>query len=293
MNSDQIQRFVFDDTDIRGAIVQLDRSFFELLGRHEYPPAVAHLMGEALAAACLMSTSLKFDGVLSLQTRGDQGLRVLQAECAQSFHVRGIARYDDVALGASDASTFRELLGDGVMALTLEPANAAHYQGVVPLSGDTLAECLAAYFEQSEQLATRFWLFTQGERCAGLMLQQLPMQQVRDADEREEQWQHLLHLASTITGQELLALPVQTILHRLFNQEAVRVFEPATVQFRCGCSHDRILRALAMLPREEIQSMLDDDGEARANCEFCHAAYVVSGDQLRALLLDAGAHRLH
>lgn len=293
MNSDQIQRFVFDDTDIRGAIVQLDRSFFELLGRHEYPPAVAHLLGEALAAACLMSTSLKFDGVLSLQARGDRGLRVLQAECAQSFHVRGIARYDAATLDAAGATTFRELLGDGVMALTLEPANAAHYQGIVPLSGDALAECLAAYFEQSEQLATQFWLFTQGERCAGLMLQQLPAQQVRDADERDEQWQHLLHLASTITEQELLALPVQTILHRLFNQESVRVFEPATVQFRCGCSHDRILRALAMLPREEIQSMLDDDGEARANCEFCHAAYVVTGDQLQALLRDAGVHRLH
>lgn len=293
MNNDQIQRFVFDGTDIRGAIVQLDRSFFELLGRHEYPVRVAQLLGEALAAACLMSTSLKFDGVLSLQARGDQGLRVLQAECAQSFHVRGIARYDEAAMESAGATTFRELLGEGVLALTLEPASGTHYQGIVPLAGDTLADCLASYFEQSEQLATRFWLCTQGERCAGLMLQQLPPQHVRDADEREEQWQHLLHLASTITESELLALPVQTILHRLFNQEMVRVFDPAIVQFRCGCSHDRILRALAMLPREEIQSMLDDDGEARANCEFCHAAYVVTGEQLRALLQDAGVHRLH
>jgi molecular chaperone Hsp33 len=291
MNSDQIQRFIFEGTDVRGAIVQLDRSFFELLGRHEYPLVVAHLLGEALAAACLMSTSLKFDGVLSLQARGDRGLRVLQAECSQSFHVRGIARYD-ADVEAAQVSTFRELLGEGVMALTLEPANGAHYQGIVPLAGATLAESLAAYFEQSEQLATRFWLVAQGERCAGLMLQQLPPQQVRDASEREEQWQ-LLHLASTITEEELLALPVHTILQRLFNQETVRVFDPATVQFRCGCSHDRILRALAMLPREEIQSMLDDDGEARANCEFCHAAYVVTGDQLRALLADAGVHRLH
>jgi len=293
MNSDQIQRFIFEGTDVRGAIVQLDRSFFELLGRHEYPSAVANLLGEALAAACLMSTSLKFDGVLSLQARGDQGLRVLQAESAQSFHVRGIARYNAEALEDVEATTFRDLLGEGVMALTLEPANGAHYQGIVPLEGDTLAECLASYFEQSEQLATRFWLFTQGERCAGLMLQQLPSQQVPDADERDEQWQHLLHLASTITEKELLALPVQTILHRLFNQETVRVFDPAAVQFRCGCSHDRILRALAMLPREELQSMLEEDGEARANCEFCHAAYVVTGDQLQALLQDAGVHRLH
>jgi molecular chaperone Hsp33 len=293
MNSDQIQRFVFDGTDIRGAIVQLDRSFFELLGRHEYPAKVSHLLGEALAAACLMSTSLKFDGVLSLQARGSRGLRVLQAECAQSFHVRGIARYDAEALQAAEADGFGELLGDGVLALTLEPAHGSHYQGIVPLAGDTLAQCLASYFEQSEQLATQFWLFTQGERCAGLMLQQLPAQQVRDVDERDEQWQHLLHLASTITDQELLALPVHTILQRLFHEETVRVFDPAAVQFRCGCSHDRILRALAMLPREEIQSMLDDDGEARANCEFCHASYLVTGDQLRALLQDAGVHRLH
>jgi molecular chaperone Hsp33 len=293
MNSDQIQRFVFDDTDIRGAIVQLDRSFFELLGRHEYPAPVAGLLGEALAAACLMSTSLKFDGVLSLQARGDRGLRLLQAECAQSFDVRGIARYDSDAVAELDAASFRQLLGDGVMALTLEPATGRPYQGIVPLAGDSLAECLACYFEQSEQLATRFWLFTQGERCAGMLLQQLPAQLVRDADERDEQWQHLLHLASTITGQELLTLPATTILQRLFNQEAVRVFDPASIRFRCGCSHERIMRALAMLPRDDIQSMLDDDGEARITCEFCHAAYVVSGDELQALLQDAGAHRLH
>lgn len=292
MNSDQIQRFVFDDTDIRGAIVQLDRSFFELLGRHVYPLPVAQLLGEALAAACLMSTSLKFDGVLSLQARGERDLRLLQAECTQDFRVRGIARHA-ADMPQSARPSFADLLGNGVVALTIEPANGARYQSLVPLEGDDLAACLASYFEQSEQLATQFWLFALGERCAGLMLQQLPTQRVLDAAEREEQWQHLLYLASTITEHELLTLPMETILHRLFNQEVVRVFEPAPVQFHCGCSQDRILRALAMLPREELQSMLDEDGEAHANCEFCHAEYVVTGDQLRALLQDAGAHRLH
>lgn len=293
MNSDSIQRFVFEDTDIRGAIVQLDRAFFELLGRHQYPDVVAALLGEALAAACLMSTSLKFDGVLSLQARGDRGLRVLQAECTHDFQVRGIARYDDAPLQRLDAFDLGSVLGDGVMALTIEPASGARYQGIVPLQGDSLARCLEAYFEQSEQLATWFALVTDGERCAGLMLQQLPAQKVRDADERQMQWQHLQHLAVTITRDELLTLPVETILQRLFHQESVRVFEPAAVRFHCGCSQARILRALAMLPREELQSMLDEDGEARATCEFCHAIYVVDAAQLQTLIQDAGAHRLH
>jgi len=293
MNSDTIRRFLFEDTDIRGAIVQLDRAFFELLGRHQYPDVVAALLGEALAAACLMSTALKFDGVLSVQARGDRGLRVLQAECTQDFQVRGIARYDDEQLQQLDVYDVGSVFGDGVMALTIEPGSGARYQGIVPLEGESLARCLEGYFEQSEQLATWFVLVTDGERCAGLMLQQLPAQKVPDGEERLAQWEHLQHLAVTITRDELLALPIETILHRLFHQENVRVFEPAAVQFHCGCSQARIVRALAMLPRDELQSILDEDGEAQATCEFCHAVYVVDGIQLQSLIQDAGAHRLH
>lgn len=287
LDTDFTQRFLFDDTDVRGEWVGLERSYAEVLAKHPYPEPVAQLLGELLAAAALLVGTLKFDGLLVLQARSSGALPLLMIECSSDREVRGIARYhaEQVAPGAGLA----ELMPEGVLAITVDPANGKRYQGIVALEGYSLAECLSGYFATSEQLPTRFWLNADGRRACGLLLQQLPPDRIKDADARAASWQHLTTLADTLTAEELLGLDVQTVLHRLYHEEQVRLFDPRAVQFRCSCSRERSASALVSLGRDDAEALLaEQGGRVVVDCQFCNQRYAFDATDVAQLFAGGG-----
>lgn len=264
-NADFKQRFLFPETDIRGELVRLDESLEAILGSHDYPLAVQGLVGEAVAAVALLAGTLKFSGRLSLQAQGRGPVSLLLAECTHDGQLRALARHD----GELDtAANIGALIGDGTMVITITPDQGRQYQGIVPLEGDTLAQCLEGYFQQSEQLPTRLWLAAGNGRAAGLMLQRLP-DQVASRDANRNQWEHLEALAGTLKMEELLDLPAETVLRRLFHETPPRLPEAQPLRFGCTCSRERTENALLSLGADELKTLLDEDGEATLTCDFC------------------------
>ncbi|RLQ20802.1 Hsp33 family molecular chaperone HslO [Seongchinamella sediminis] len=274
------QRFLFEDADIRGEIVHLDDCLGEITAIHQYAPGVNRLLGEFLAAAVLLATTLKFEGRLVLQARSQGQIPLLMAECDNDLNLRAIAR------GAQQATSdrFDQLLAGGQLAITVDPSSGRRYQGIVPLVGDSLAHSLDAYFRQSEQLGTRLWLACDGERAAGMLLQQLPAQRVEDSAQRDAQWEHVNALAATLETGELLQLAAPELVHRLYHEDPLRLFEPVPARFRCNCSRERTLNALSALPQEDIRELLEELGSITMDCEFCNQQYQFVEDDLGAIL---------
>ncbi|ARN73627.1 Hsp33 family molecular chaperone HslO [Oceanicoccus sagamiensis] len=277
--TDQLQRFIFDQTDIRGEITRLDTSYQETISNHHYPEVVAHLLGEFLAAATLLSATLKFEGTITLQARSEGEIPLIMAEASSDHKLRGIAREADNAV----SEDFTKLLTNGQLIITVDPKQGQRYQGIVALEGNNLSECLEAYFLQSEQLSTRVWLASDQQQAVGMMLQELPPSEQVSAEQRQQDWQHISKLAETLTAPELLSLPFDELLYRLYHQEQVRMFEPDALAFQCSCSETRTLNALRTLGREELDSIIEEAGAIEVNCEFCHQHYSFDGTAIAQL----------
>lgn len=277
--NDSLQRFLFDGTDVRGELTRLHQAYRDTLAAHPYPAAVARLLGEFLAAASLLSATLKFEGTLTLQAKSDGEIPLIMAEITSDRRIRGIARGADEA----QSDDFGTLLRNGQLAITVAPTRGQRYQGIVPLDGNSLSECLEYYFRQSEQLATRLWLSADRECCAGMLLQELPAGEHSQAEIRAGQWQHVTTLADTLAAEELLQLPFDKLLHRLYHQDPVRLFDPKPVQFQCSCSASRTLSALRSFGEPELRSMLAEHGAIDVNCEFCHQHYHFTEGDIDAL----------
>lgn len=286
-SQDITQRFLFEHADVRGELVSLNESYREILARHAYPEPVKALLGEMLAAAVLLSTAIKFDGLLVMQARSSGPVSLLMVECSSQQEVRGIARYsDDLSVDGLTA-----LMPDGVLAITIEPAKGQRYQGVVTLEGETLADSLANYFDSSEQLPSRFRLLADGRTARGFMLQALPSDRQPDPADRDESWNRLSTLADTLTVEELMALDNQTILHRLYHDEDVRLFDERAVQFRCSCSAERSGNALVSLGQDDALRLLEEQGgEIEVDCQFCNTRYRFDEAALTALFDKAREH---
>jgi molecular chaperone Hsp33 len=263
-DTDALQRFLFEGTQVRGELVHLDASWRAVLSRHPYPETVRGPLGEALAATMLLTGTLKFDGALILQVQGEGPLRTLVAQATHGRTIRGLARWE----GEVPAGEIEAVFGTGRLLLTLEPEGGERYQGIVPLFGANLAEALETYFRTSEQLGTRLWLAAGPQRAAGLLLQRLPGYQGGEDD-----WTRIATLADTLTGEELTGLPTETLLHRLFHEEDLRLFEPEPVAFRCTCSRGRIEETLRALGEEEVEATLAQEGQVEVSCEFCNRIY--------------------
>jgi molecular chaperone Hsp33 len=286
---DITRKFIFDAADIRGETVDLRQTCSDIFANHQYAPSVERLLGEFIGAVTLLSTTIKFDGLLTLQARSEGEIPVIMAECSHDQKVRAIAR------GAEEARTeeFQQLLTNGQLAITISPTNGKAYQSIVPLEGRNLAECLENYFLQSEQLATKIWLASNQTDCGGLLLQQLPVQINSSIDHREEQWQHVCQLANTIQPQELLELDSAQLLMRLFHQDKVHIFKPKAVKFQCSCNRERSSSALAALPPAELEEMLLEQGKISINCEFCNHHYLFDRRQLSPLLGENISTQIH
>jgi molecular chaperone Hsp33 len=262
---DCLHRFLFEGLAIRGEIVHLDAAWQTVLARRTYPSPVRRVLGEALAAAALLSATIKFDGMLSLQLQGQGPLRLLLAECSSERTLRGLARWE----GAADPASLAELCGDGVLAITIDPGQERYrYQGMVEVSGATLETTLTSYFSRSEQLPTRLKLVAGQHAVAGLMLQCLP-----DRTEDRDGWNRIETLAATLTSAELLELDARTLIRRLFHEEDVRLFETQPLRFRCHCSRQRVATMLRALGTTELQTLLAEQGKVEVACEFCGLRY--------------------
>ena len=288
-SDDKSLRFLFEQFDIRGQSVHLDTAYRDILAIHQYAPGVSRLLGELMAAAVLLSTTLKFEGKLILQIRSDGQIPLLMVECDNTLRVRAIARGAEQATSNSN----EQLLTNGQLAITIDPTGGQRYQGIVPLEQGSLALSLDAYFEQSEQLKTRFWLAADGGRAAGLLLQQLPAQITTDDTLRLQQWEHAYSLAATVQGDELLQLSAEQLLYRLYHEEPVRLFEPSAVYFCCTCSRQRTRAALVSLHPAEIEELLEELGSITMDCEFCNQQYRFAREDLEDILGGAGTLTLH
>jgi len=299
-SNDLLNRFIFDDCDIRGELVTLDKSYHEILEHNAYPPAIQKLLGEFLAAVGLLSSTLKFDGMIILQARGEGAISTIMAECNHHSNVRGIVRLNEeveLTEQLAQSGSILDLLGKGVLFITIEPKRTENfagklerYQGIVPLERDTLAGCLEDYFQQSEQLATRLWFAADTQRASGLLIQALPNQLKTNAEENQNHWETIEALADTITPEELLSLDHELILHRLFHEQPVRVFEPRQVTFSCSCSRERSESALIALGIDEVEALLIEKGEIDIDCQFCNKHYHFSPADVRKLLGGSVLH---
>lgn len=275
MSKDILNRYLFDNADVRGQIVQLEKSYQEILSAHTYPVAIQKLLGELMAATSLLTATLKFDGDISVQVQGNGPVSLAVINGNNLQQLRGVARWDGDIDNDADMAM---LMGQGYMVITLTPTNGERYQGVVALDKPTLAECLEQYFAQSEQLPTTIRLFANGKQAAGMLLQVLPGE-----SEHNEQFEHLEQLTSTIKAEELFELDATEVLHRLYHQEEVRLFDPIEVSFSCTCSRERSGQALKTVSKEELDSILAEQGKIEMGCEYCNSNYSFDSIDIEAL----------
>jgi molecular chaperone Hsp33 len=280
---DSLHRFMFEHFPIRGHLVHLDAAWRALIEHADYPTAIRDTLGEAVAASLLLSATIKFEGVLSLQLQGDGPVHLMLVQCTSGLGVRGLARYrqDERTDASALTGSIANLIGTGNLTVTLEPDDRSQrYQGIVPITGQRLADSLQVYFENSEQLPTRLWLHADAQGASGMLLQKLPAANAApgespvDVAAIDDAWRRVQLIAETLTPEEMRMLTDAEILHRLFNEDDVRLFEPAPVYFRCRCSRERVSGMLQGLGETETRSILAERGEVEVRCDFCNRAYL-------------------
>ena len=285
--ADRLLRLMFDGGGARAHLVQLDRSWLEVACKHDTSPDVMRLLGEMSCASILLSASLKYEGSVILQIHGDGPVRLAVAECNAKLGFRSTIKMSET-LEPAPGADWKALVNQnnlGRFSVVLDPKidNQHPYQGIVPLHEAGVSQALESYMQRSEQLPTRLWLACNGERAAGLLLQKMPHQggtnkksdaQSEAATEAsDDDWERLITLAQTVTAEELLSVEAETLLHRLFWQEAPKLLEDKPVQFSCSCSRARVGRMLKTLGAEEVESILAEQGQVDVHCDFCNAAY--------------------
>ncbi|CAM3931258.1 Hsp33 family molecular chaperone HslO [Rheinheimera salexigens] len=278
MTSDNLYRFIFQDKHVRGELVQLSSSLDNMLLNHDYSLPVKQLLAELVAATSLLTATLKFEGEIAVQIQGDGPLRFAAVNGSDQQQFRGIARMRAELQGDS----FRDLVGEGHMLVTITPKQGERYQGIIPLTGDSLTHTLETYFAQSEQLPTRLYLFTdiqqQHCRAAGFMLQVLPVNQ----QQAKIDFAELTILSNTLTADETLNLPVEQLLHRLYHEEDIKLFAAQAVSFVCGCSREKTEAAIISLGQAIINEHIAE-GKLEISCDYCNNNYVFNSADLQQL----------
>ncbi len=270
-NSDISQRFVINESGIRGQWTLLESAYQEVLAKHDYPLEIQSLLGEMMAAAVLLTATLKFEGSMIIQARGEGIINLLSVECTHLHQLRAIARWE----GDTTGLDFKSLLQKATLAITITPNKGERYQGIIPLDGDNLSQCLEHYFQRSEQLKTQIQLYHGNNRAGGLLIQVLPDSEAVQTDPqmRAEEWERVTALADTLTADELLNLDCPTLLYRLFHEEQVSLFPSEPVCFQCSCSRQRTADALIQLGRDDLESLLQEQGKVDVTCQYCNEHY--------------------
>jgi len=279
---DVVLPFQVDGLNIRGRLARLGPALDTVLRQHAYPRPVSRLLGEALALAAALGTSLKFDGIFSIQAKGDGPVKLLVVDVTSAGHMRGYAQLAGRPI-AADERRLSHLIGKGHLAFTVDQGrDTERYQGIVALTDDSLGAAVDHYFRQSEQLETKVVLaadLSTAWRSAALMIQRLPGESA-DSDA----WNRTLHLVGSLSEAELLDrdLSAEDILYRLFHAEDARVFTPAGLEARCRCSRDRAIGALRLVPDEDLPGLMVD-GRYVVTCQFCNVSHVFPEAEARSL----------
>ena len=270
LHDDVLHRFLIEGAGVRGVLVRLRESWQTVHANADYPPEVARLLGESMAAVALFGGHTKIEGRLSLQLKASQSLRTIFTEYRHPGSLRGLAHWQEPVPAPL---TPRQFGDDALLALTLETQppgqpEPVRYQGLVGLDADSLATAFEGYFDQSEQLPTRLLLGQRDGCAAGLMVQVLPGQ---EAD--PDAWNRVQALLETLKPEELFELPAEQLLYRLFHEDGVRLLAEQSLRFACTCSHERVEQVLLGLGENEAMAAAQDDGVATVTCEFCGQNY--------------------
>lgn len=280
--NDYVQPFLFDDLDIRGALVRIGPVWQQLLAGRNYPAAVAELLGEMSATTLLLGSNIKQPGRLTVQLRGNGPVSLLVIDCTERLHIRGMAHCAEQV----EAGPAPELLGHGQLLLSLDmPSMREPYQSIVPLTGNSIAEIFEHYLRQSEQQPARLFLAASADGAAGLFLQKLPGADQRDLDG----WSRIEALASTVSADELITLPAEALLLRLFNEEVVRVFAAQAVIHDCPEDWEKVRSMLVSLGRDEVNAVLQEHGEVLIRDDLCNREYRFDAQAIDDLFGDASA----
>jgi molecular chaperone Hsp33 len=297
LKADQVQPFLLESSGIRGRLLRLENVCDQILARHDYPEPVARLLAEMLALCGGLASLIKYEGIFTLQASGDGPLRMLVVDVTSEGEMRGYAGFDQARIDQLIAEldgppTVPQLFGKGYLAFTVDHqgSHSDRYQGIVALTGDTLADCLQHYFMQSEQLQSGIVLAA-GRRgahwiSAALVLQRLPEEAIH-AIEDEDDWRRAMVLQASVREDELLddSLGFNDLLFRLFHEEGVRVFEPRALTDGCRCSREKLENVLQSMPRAEIED-LKIDGVVEVTCQFCTQVYRFDDDDLARIYGD-------
>ncbi|MEJ2119719.1 MAG: Hsp33 family molecular chaperone [Alphaproteobacteria bacterium] len=309
---DLIQPFQIESHSLRGRLVRLGPAIDAIISAHDYPEPVATLLGETVTLAALFADAMKFEGILTIQTKSDGPVNLLVADVTSTGDIRGYAGFDEAKLAAALEGPVEApvpmLLGAGYLAFTVDQGrHTERYQGIVELNGATLADCAHHYFRQSEQLDAAIQLAagrvgpagTDGEsgesvwRAGGMMLQHLPPEGGKaehnwdmDAQRDIDGWRETVVLMGTVKSGELLGprLRPHDLLYRLFHEVGVRAFQTKSLVHSCRCSREKVATTLASLPRKEIEDCKEEGtDEVVVTCQFCNASYRFDDDALAAL----------
>jgi molecular chaperone Hsp33 len=268
-----LNRYLFSDAHARGELVQLDSSFKSIIKNNNYTVGVENLLGELLCATCLLTATLKFEGDITVQLQGDGPVGYMSVSGNNKQQMRGIAKMAE----ETSADTLQTLIGKGTMIITIRPTAGEAYQGVVALDEESLADCLVHYFDVSEQIPTKIWLFCDIEQqlAAGALVQLLPDGDgsINNKDQQLTDFEHLCQLTNTIKSEEVFYLEAEALLYRLYHQEKVNIFDPQEVSYVCGCSADKCLSAISQIEPSEINAILAEQGKISMTCDYCITTY--------------------
>ncbi|MZR29991.1 Hsp33 family molecular chaperone HslO [Sneathiella litorea] len=287
-----IQPFQMAKAGVRGRLVRMGNVVDTILNRHGYPDAVAGFLGEGIVLAAMLGGALKFDGIFTVQTKGDGAISMLAADMTTPGDMRGYASFDEEKLNliasGNVEKTVENYLGKGYAAFTID-AGEEHkrYQGIVDLDGDSLADCMENYFDKSEQIDTLLRVAVDkidGKwRAGGLMIQRLPDENATEMnqDQEDENWRNAQALAGTITHKELTSpiLKSSELLYKLFHEDGVWLYDPQELLDRCSCSAERVMSTLKTFGGEDLQDMAKD-GVITADCQFCSSKYEIQVEDL-------------
>ncbi len=294
--------FQIEGMDVRGRAVRLGTVAEQILNAHDYPEPIARILGEMLVLAGMLGSIMKFDGIVTIQTKAGGAIPMMVADYERKSdgigRIRGYADIDHKKLSVYGKNpSFNALLGSksGYLALTIDQGEKMErYQGIVDLKGDTLSEVARNYFENSEQTPTEIRLNCDRDpvshhwRAGGIMVQHLArgeagQERILDRDTKE-QWNRAAVLMSSVKASELLdpQLDLDQLLFRLYNEDGVRAFEPAHLIHECRCSRERLENVLKDFDDTELKEMVTDHGTIDVNCHFCNATYAFTPEEVRS-----------
>ena len=267
MQTDYVQRFLFENLDIRGRLVCLTGAWQRMLDGRDYPEDIAALLGHTTALNVLLGANQKDSGRVTLQVQGTGPVKLLVSDCTAELRIRGMASYEGQI---ESATSERHLLGDGRLSVTLEDVRSGQfYQSLVPLEGETLEQIFEHYLSQSEQTTAFLRLKADGGALCGLLLEKLPRADLQDPDG----WNRVTHLASTLTLDETRDTQPYDLLTRVFPEELMRVFRLYAVEYHCPYDENKVKDMLRGLGREEVESILAEQGEVIIRNEMCNHEY--------------------